>query len=99
MTLLPQAQHEALQAARERQQSERYKAQYARRAGIEGTISQGSRISDLHRSRYRGLAKTTLVHIIIATALNFLRVAAWLVERPRAQTRQSAFARLASLPI
>jgi transposase len=99
MTLLPQAQHEALQAARERQQSEAYKATYAVRAGIEGTMSQGSRISDLHRSRYRGLSKTTLLHIIIATALNFLRVAAWLVEQPRARTRQSAFARLASLPI
>lgn len=99
MTLLPQAQHDALQTARERQQTETYKTQYKARAGIEGTIAQGSRISDLHRSRYRGLAKTTLVHIFIATALNFLRVAAWLIERPRAQTRQSAFARLACLPI
>jgi transposase len=99
MTLLPHAQHAALQRARERQQTDRYKAQYKARAGIEGTIAQGSRLSDLHRSRYRGLSKTTLVHIIIATALNFLRVAAWLIERPRAQTRQSAFARLASLPI
>jgi transposase len=99
MTLLPQAYHEALQAARERQHTETYKAQYKARAGIEGTIAQGSRIGDLHRSRYRGLAKTTLVHILIATALNFLRVAAWLCDRPRAQTRQSAFARLACLPI
>jgi transposase len=99
MTLLPQAQHEALRAARERQQSEEFGALYPIRAGIEGTIAQGSRIADLHRTRYRGLAKTSLLHILIATALNFLRVAAWLLERPRAQTRQSAFARLASLPI
>ena len=99
MTLQPQAQHEALQAARVRQQSEEFGALYRIRAGIEGTIAQGSRIADLHRTRYRGLAKTSLLHILIATALNFLRVAAWLLERPRAQTRQSAFARLASLPI
>lgn len=98
MTLLPQAQHAALQAARERQRTATYKAQYHARAGIEGTISQGSRIADLHRSRYRGLAKTKLLHILIATALNFLRVAAWLMERPRATTRHSAVARLAFLP-
>lgn len=99
LTLLEQAQHQALQAAREREQSERFKAQYRARAGIEGTLSQGSRIADLHRSRYLGLAKTRLLHILIATALNFLRVAAWLVDHSRAQTRQSAFAELASLAI
>ena len=99
MTLLPQAQHEALQAARERQQTEAFSALYCERAGIEGTIAQGSRLADLHQSRYRGLAKTSLLHILIATALNFLRVAAWLLDRPRAQTRHSAFARLASLPL
>jgi len=99
LTLLPQAQHEALQAARERQQTESFTAQYRARAGIEGTISQGSRIADLHRSRYRGLAKTKLLHSLIACALNFVRVAAWLAEKAKRSTRQSAFARLASLPI
>ena len=99
MTLLPQAQHEALQAARERQQTEAFGVLYRIRAGIEGTIAQGSRIADLHRTRYRGLAKTGLLHSLIATALNFLRVAAWLAEEPRARTRQSAFALLASLSI
>lgn len=98
MTLLPRAQHEALQAARERQQSEEFKTQYHGRAGIEGTINQGSRLADLHQSRYRGLAKTGLLHVLIACALNFLRVAAWLAERPKAQTRHSAFGRLASVP-
>ena len=99
MTLLEKAQQEALRAARERQQSEEFKLLYRSRAGIEGTLSQSSRIADLHRSRYWGLAKTRLLHILIATALNFLRVAAWLVDHSRAQTRQSAFARLASLAI
>jgi transposase len=99
MTLLPQTQHEALQAARARQQTDGFAAHYRARAGIEGTIAQGSRIADLHRSRYRGLAKTKLLHILIAAALNFLRVAAWLVDQPRARTRNSAFARLATLPI
>jgi hypothetical protein len=34
-----------------------FKKQYASRAGIEGTISQGVRSMDLRRSRYIGLAK------------------------------------------
>ncbi len=63
-------------------------------AGIEGTISQGVQIGDLRRSRYIGFAKMCLMHFLLAAALNLLRVAAWLVERPRAQTRPSAFAAL-----
>lgn len=94
----PQAQHEALQAARGRQHTDDFQKQYHHRAGVEGTISQGVRISDLRRSRYIGLAKTRLLHVIIATALNFVRVAAWLAERPPAKTRQSAFAKLAPVP-
>jgi transposase len=90
-----QAHYEVLQAARARQKTEVFKTQYAARAGIEGTLSQGTRTSDLRRSRYIGLPKTRLLHILIAAALNFIRVAAWLAETPRARTRQSAFARLA----
>jgi transposase len=87
--------YQALQAARERQQTELFKAAYARRAGIEGTISQGVHTGDLRRSRYRGEVKTRLMHLLLAAALNFMRVAAWLAERPRSRTRQSAFAALA----
>jgi len=87
--------YEALQTARHRQQTERFKAQYARRAGVEGTISQGTRMGDLRRSRYIGLGKTRLMHLLLAAALNFMRVAAWLAETPRSRTRQSTFAALA----
>jgi transposase len=86
----------ALQAARARQQTDTFKQVYARRAGIEGTIAQGTRTGDLRRSRYLGLVKTRLMHLLVATALNFMRVTAWLAERPRAQTRPSAFAALAA---
>jgi transposase len=88
----------ALQAARSRQHTELFKAQYARRAGIEGTISQGTHTGDLRRSRYIGLVKTRLMHLFLGAALNFMRVAAWLAETPRARTRQSAFAALAGAP-
>ncbi len=95
LTMRTQPHYEALQAARERQGTDDFKARYAIRAGIEGTISQGTRISDMRRSRYIGEAKTRLLQLLIGAALNFVRVAAWLAEVPHAQTRRSAFARLA----
>ena len=95
LTIRPQAEHEALQAARARQHTPNFRAQYTKRAGIEGTISQGTRAHALRRSRYRGLAKTRLMHLLIGAAMNFGRVAAWLADRPRAQTRRSPFAALA----
>jgi transposase len=85
-----------LHDARARQQTEPFKQVYARRAGIEGTMAHGTRMGDLRRSRSIGLVKTRLRHLLIAAALNFLRVAAWLAEIPRAQTRPSAFAALAA---
>lgn len=84
-----------LQVARERQKTEVFKTQYAARAGIEGTVAQGTRTCDLRRSRYIGLPKTRLLHLLIAAGLNFIRVAAWLAEPSHAHTRQSVFARLA----
>ena len=87
-----QAQYEALQAARKRQATDIFKDRYAARAGIEGTISQGTRTGDLRRSRYIGLPKTRLHHLLLATGINLLRVCAWLGDVPRSQTRRSAFA-------
>lgn len=42
-----------------------------------------------------GIAKTRLQHILIAVALNLVRLVAWWAERPLARTRTSAFAALA----
>jgi transposase len=41
------------------------------------------------------IVKTHLQHLIIATAINLVRVLAWLEERPLAKTRTSKFAALA----
>ena len=95
LTLHPQAQQLALQAARERQQTESFKALYKRRAGIEGTISQATYALGMRRTRYRGIKKTHLHHVAIATAINLQRCIAWLWEVPRAKTYTSHFARLA----
>ena len=87
--------HEALPAARARQETEAFKEQYKTRAGVEGTTSEAVRIEDLRRARYRGLAKTRLQHLATAAAINLRRLGAWLLERPRAKTRTSAFMALA----
>ena len=89
----------ALQTARQRQHTDGFKATYRTRAGIEGTISQGTRSSDLRRSRYVGFVKTRLLHLLIGAAMNFMRLAAWLADVPHAQTRRSAFAKLAPVPM
>jgi transposase len=87
---------EALQTARQRQTTEAFRRQYAARAGIEGTHEQAIRRCGLRRSRDIGRAKTYLQHVITATAINVVRVAAWLARTPRANTRRSAFAALAA---
>ena len=60
LTLRSRDQHEAPQAARQQQTTEAFKRAYARRAGVEGTISQAVRAADLRHSRYIGGAKTGL---------------------------------------
>lgn len=94
LTLRHQEHHEALQAARSRQKTSDFKHAYARRSGVTGMLSHGVRICNLRRSRYIGMTKTRLQHLIIATATNLIRVVVWLLELPRSRTRQSAFAAL-----
>jgi transposase len=94
VTVLPEAHYKALLAARDREQTETFAEHYARRAGIEGTISQGVRASEMRRSRYAGLEKTHLQHLLTAMAMNIARVTHWLAGEQPAQARQSAFVRL-----
>ena len=96
LKLQPRAEYEALQAARERLTTDAGRRRYARRAGIEGSLSQGVRAFGLRRSRYRGLAKTHLQHVATAAAINLDRLAAWFQAIPRAATRISRFATLAA---
>src|ERR671932_1304923 len=80
--------HEALVAARARQEDDAARPLYRLRAGIESTLSQGVRAFGLRRARYRGLAKTHLQTVATAVALNLDRLAAWLDGRPLAPTRR-----------
>lgn len=94
ITLRAERQYQAQQMAREREKTVAFKKLYARRAGVEGTISQGVRSFDLRRSRYIGLAKTHLQHVLIAIGMNLVRIDRWLSGEKLASTRQSPFAKL-----
>jgi transposase len=98
VTIRPREQYEALGLARLREGTADFKEDYGKRAGVEGTISQGVRVCGLRRSRYAGQAKTHLQHLATAAALNVLRIGGWLAEKPREQTRTSAFAQLMARP-
>ena len=95
LMLQERAEHEAIQAARQRQQPDAFAAEYARRARVEGTLSQGVRAFGLRKARYRGLARTHLQHRVTAAAMNVGHLVNWLCETPRRGTRCSHFAALA----
>jgi site-specific recombinase XerD len=101
LTVRPQAHHEALQAARQRQGTPEFKAQYALRSGVESSLSQGIRRFDVRQSRYRGLARTHLQQLLTATAMNIVRVIAWLKGESLGERRRKPghFARLAPHPL
>jgi transposase len=95
LTFRPQALSLALQSARQPQSSSDFKEAYAIRAGIESTISQAVRVSDLRQARYFGLPKTNLQHLITATAIHVRRLVSWFIEPSLRPTQVSRFAALA----
>jgi transposase len=94
VTIRPEEQYQALKGRRTQESPKEFQQVDAKRAGIEGTISQGVRGMGLRRSRYIGQEKTHLQHVATATALNMVRSLPWFDGLPRAQTRRSAFVRL-----
>ncbi len=79
VTIRPHLQYLALKQRRSQEKTKEFTHVYAKRAGIEGTISQAVR---------------TIQHLATAAALNMVRSMSWFNELPRAQTRRSAFTRL-----
>ena len=94
LTLRQHDEHQTLQRHRALQQTDGWKDRYKIRAGVEGTISQAVGRCGLRRSRYRGLAKTSLQHQLTGAAINLARIDAHLTETPWARTRTSHFAAL-----
>jgi hypothetical protein len=93
LSLPPPDLAHAQAAARAAEKTIPFQADYARRAGVEGTmhqaVSHGAR-----RARYRGLPKTRLDHVYTACALNLLRLEAYWTGTPLDRQRTSHLARL-----
>ena len=93
ITLRPRDEHEALQQARTEQATPAWQRRYQHRSGVEGTIGQTANALGARRSRYRGLAKTSLQELT-AAAIDLTRLDAWLTGKPLAGTRPSHLAAL-----
>ena len=93
LTLMPRALAEAQAAARAAEKTIPFRAGYARRAGVEGTMHQAAS-HGARRARYRGLPKTRLDHAYMACALNLLRLEAFWTGTPLDRQRTSHLARL-----
>jgi len=85
--------YEALEAARQREQTEEFTQVYDQRAGIEGTHAQGVRRMGLRRSRYIGEPRTHLQHVATAAAINLCRLDDWLTGVSPHPTPLSQFER------
>jgi len=93
LTLPPRDLAEAQAAARAAEKTIPFQADYARRAGVEGTMHQAAS-HGARRARYRGLPKTRLDHVYMACALNLLRLHAYWTGTPLDRKRTSHLARL-----
>jgi len=93
LTVLPRDLAEAQAAARAAETTIPFQADYARRAGVEGTMHQAAS-HGARRARYRGLPKTRLDHAYMACALNLLRLHAYWTGTPLDRRRTSHLARL-----
>jgi transposase len=93
LTVLPRDLAEAQAAARAAETTIPFQADYARRAGVEGTMHQAAS-HGARRARYRGLPKTRLDHAYMAVALNLLRLEAYWTGTPLDRQRTSHLARL-----
>jgi transposase len=93
LSLPPPALAQVQAAARTAQNTAGFQADYARRAGVEGTMHQAAS-HGARRARYRGLPRTRLDHAYMAVALNLLRLHAYWTGTPLDRRRTSHLARL-----
>ena len=88
-TLVVGENHTILQARRQEQKTDAFKARMKHRNAIEGTQSELVRAHGLRRARYRGLAQTKLQNYFIGAACNvkrWLRRVAWEIQQASSAT-------------
>jgi hypothetical protein len=87
LTLLPAAQQQILDNRRREQTTEAWQQGHHIRAGVEATISQTTRRTGIRRTHHIGMDKTHLGHLLAATAVNVIRIDAWLTDTPLGRAR------------
>jgi hypothetical protein len=80
LTVLPKAAQEAREERLREQGSKEFQQRYARRAGVEATISAAVRTKGLRRCPSRGLVKAHLHHVSIASAITLVRLDTGLLQ-------------------
>lgn len=94
LTIRSRQLHQALRNARAEQATDQWKARYAARAGVEGTIRQTTHVTGIRQARYLGLPKTKLEHNLAAAAINMIRLDAYWTGHPLDRTRSTHLTRL-----
>jgi hypothetical protein len=82
--------YQALESRRQEQHTAAFQQAYALRAGSEGTISQGARLTRMRRSPYRGERKTHLHHVQSAAGINVLRIITHLHAQAQGEPSRSS---------
>jgi transposase len=85
ITFLPRHLHEAQAHNRTEQQEEEWRRTYAVRSGVEGTVCELVNGHRARRSRYHGLAKTHVQHVLTGIAINIERL--WSQAPPTSRPR------------
>jgi transposase len=85
---------DARELLRNKMETKEYQLTYQKRSGIEGTISQSTRVTGSRRSKYSSLVKTHLQQVASAAAINLYRLADWFNDKPISKTRESKFYKL-----
>ncbi|MFD4947867.1 transposase [Streptomyces sp. NPDC058409] len=84
---------------RTEQQTPDWKARYAVRSGVEGTINEFAHGHGMRRCRYRGQPKAHLQHVLTAIAVNIERLSGRSVTKETSSPRPpTAFQTLPDLP-
>lgn len=93
LTVPPREIHQVQAKARAEQATKDWQSRYAVRAGVEGTINQALDLG-IRRTRYRGIDKTRLHHILTACAINLIRLDAYWNGHALDRSRTSHLGRL-----
>lgn len=72
---------------RTKQQTPDWKARYAVRSGVEGTINEFAHGHGMRHCRYRGQPKAHLQHVLTAIAVNIERLSGWPVTEETSSPR------------